>query len=215
MLTLGSSPNALRHPQNSLVPSPARSGPRGPPPSPTPSLVGRRPLPPASRRVPASTTRATRKSMRLAQRRAPGPGRRRAGRRRPAPKGTEMAGCPERFEGMVHTSFMYMAMGSSTLDPRSKAVVGAVAPRGRRPTRRPGRRPASRACAPAGPARSRRRSSRRRARRCQHHTALHLRPEARRCAWRCSWRPRPRRRPAGRSARRRSGPGWRRPRPGR
>ncbi len=46
----------------------------------------------------------------------------------PVPKGTDTAGWPERFDGMVQTSFMYMAIGSSTFAPRSKAVVGAVAP---------------------------------------------------------------------------------------
>ncbi len=59
---------------------------------------------------------------------APAPARRPAGRPAPVPKGTEIAGCPERLEGIVQTSFMYIAMGSSTFAPRSNAVVGAVAP---------------------------------------------------------------------------------------
>ena len=44
------------------------------------------------------------------------------------PKGTDSAGWPERLDGMVQTSFTYIAIGSSTLAPRSNAVVGAVAP---------------------------------------------------------------------------------------
>src|SRR5690606_39030427 len=43
----------------------------------------------------------------------------------PVPKGTDMAGCPARFEGIVHTSFRYMASGSA-MAPSSKAVVGEV-----------------------------------------------------------------------------------------
>jgi len=35
---------------------------------------------------------------------------------------------PAKLEGMVQMSFTYMAMGSFTLSPNAKAVVGAVAP---------------------------------------------------------------------------------------
>ena len=37
-----------------------------------------------------------------------------------------MAGWPARFDGMVHTSDMYMANGFSVLEPNGNAVVGEV-----------------------------------------------------------------------------------------
>ena len=43
----------------------------------------------------------------------------------PTPNGTDMAGWPARFDGIVHTSFRYMASGSA-LAPSAKAVVGDV-----------------------------------------------------------------------------------------
>ncbi len=42
------------------------------------------------------------------------------------PTGMEIAGCPLRLEGMVHTSLMYIASGSWVLAPSAKAVVGLV-----------------------------------------------------------------------------------------
>ena len=44
----------------------------------------------------------------------------------PKPKGTDIAGCPARLEGIVHTSCKYICMGSAVLSPNGKAVVGAV-----------------------------------------------------------------------------------------
>ena len=44
----------------------------------------------------------------------------------PMPKGTDMAGWPARFDGIVHTSFRYIASGSSVLAPSANAVVGEV-----------------------------------------------------------------------------------------
>ena len=43
----------------------------------------------------------------------------------PTPKGTDMAGWPARFDGIVQTSLRYMASGSA-LAPSSNAVVGEV-----------------------------------------------------------------------------------------
>src|SRR5690554_2344718 len=42
------------------------------------------------------------------------------------PIGTDIAGSPVRLQGKVHTSDRYMASGSSTLAPSSKATVGLV-----------------------------------------------------------------------------------------
>ena len=44
----------------------------------------------------------------------------------PVPNGTLMAGWPASGDGMVHTSFMYMANGSSTFAPSGKATDGVV-----------------------------------------------------------------------------------------
>ncbi len=44
----------------------------------------------------------------------------------PTPNGTEMAGSPDRLDGIVHTSLRYMVSGSAVLSPRAKAVVGEV-----------------------------------------------------------------------------------------
>ena len=121
MLTLGSSPNALRHPQNSLV-AVASSQCTSSPITVSQSLMvayG------ASTAAWSSTTRPRSMASPSAGASTCTPTGRPSS---PVPKGTEIAGWPARLEGMVHTSFMYMAIGSSTLAPRSKAVVGAVAP---------------------------------------------------------------------------------------
>ena len=47
----------------------------------------------------------------------------------PTPNGTDMAGSPDRFDGIVHTSFMYIDRGSAVLAPSSNAVVGDVGER--------------------------------------------------------------------------------------
>ena len=123
MFTLGSSPNAFRHPQKSFVMVASSQCTSSPTTSSQPSLTI-----PAPFGALASTTCATRNSRASCSAGAStctptgSPSA-------PVPKGTETAGCPERLEGMVQTSFMYIAIGSSTLAPRSKAVVGAVAPR--------------------------------------------------------------------------------------
>ena len=110
MLTFGSSPNALRQPQNSFVAvcsSQCTSSPMTIFQSELMEPRLPRPGPPGTAALLATPAPA------------PVP---------PTPNGTETAGCPDRLEGMVQTSFMYIAMGSSTLAPTSNAVVGAVAP---------------------------------------------------------------------------------------
>ena len=44
----------------------------------------------------------------------------------PDAKGIEIAGCPTRFEVIVHTSFTYIVMGSEVLSPNLNAVQGDV-----------------------------------------------------------------------------------------
>ena len=121
MFTLGSSPNALRQPQNSLVAvasSQCTSSPT------TSSQSASRPRPLRSVGLDDGATRNRTASPSAGASTCTPTGRPPA----PVPNGTETAGCPDRLDGMVHTSFMYIAMGSSTLAPRSNAVVGAVAP---------------------------------------------------------------------------------------
>src|ERR1039458_6630363 len=60
----------------------------------------------------------------------------------PVPKGTEIAGSPERLLGMVKTSERYIAIGSAVFEPNSKATDGVVAP-SRRSASRYARRKAS------------------------------------------------------------------------
>ena len=116
----------------------------------------------------ASSTAATRNISGLLAASARGPARRPAGRPRPVPNGTLMAGWPARFDGIVQTSDRYMARGFSVLAPSGKATDR----RGRRQQqvdllvgpRRSRRRSAG---APSAPCRSRRRSSRPTARRCR------------------------------------------------
>src|SRR5262249_37355681 len=43
-----------------------------------------------------------------------------------APNGTEIAHCPDRFTGTVHTSQRYIAHGSAVFAPISNATVGDV-----------------------------------------------------------------------------------------
>ena len=123
MFTLGSSPKALRHPQNSLVA--VASSQCTSSPITISQSVGSRPLRPTARAPRPRAPPGTASPLRSAGASTCTPTGRPSS---PVPKGTETAGCPDRLDGMVHTSFMYIAIGSSTLAPRSKAVVGAVAP---------------------------------------------------------------------------------------
>ena len=217
-LVLGSSPNTLGQPQNSLVAVLSSQWTSSPMTSCQSALM---PAPPAVMRgaarsgAAASTTAAT--WNRVPSDRAGPSSCTPTGRpSSPGPNGTLMAGWPARLDGMVHTSDRYMVSGSSTLAPRAKAVVGAVGPEqdvaagvgGGEALDDPGADPQGLVVIGVHVAGRQHVGA-------EHDPALDLGAEPLRTGWRCSWPPCPRRRPAARSARRRSGPGWRRPRPGR
>lgn len=46
----------------------------------------------------------------------------------PNPHGTEIAGTPAKFTGIVKMSFAYIVIGSSTFSPTLNAGVGVVGP---------------------------------------------------------------------------------------
>ena len=129
-LVLGSSPNMLGQPQNSLVAvlssqwtsRPMTISQPGFMTGPSAAGTG------AGRAGAAASTTAATLNRVLSDRAGPSSCTPTGRPSSPAPKGTLMAGWPARLDGMVQTSDRYMVSGSPVLAPRGKAVVGAVGP---------------------------------------------------------------------------------------